>query len=357
MSKVFVSYKRADKDKVFPIVSRMESELGFKFWIDLKGIESDEQFTRVIINAINECEVFLFMYSKTHETIIDTERDFTVRELYFAHSRYKHIVFIETESCKLPDWFDFNFPQKQVVQANDNRAMDKLVHDIRQWLYLSQQNSSLNYQVKTTDSLSVSKEISSHSQAESIDVNKPHPQAIDLDLPSGTKWASCNVGATKPEEFGGYFAWGEIEEKKIYNETTYIYWDGDIDSCNYLGRDISGMKYDVAHMKWGGGWRIPSEGDFQELFVNCHHEWSTLNGINGLMITSKINGNSIFLPAAGYRYDEYLGGTGSNGKYWLSNPYLSSSSLYAFRLNFHSDGAFWFGEHRIYGMSVRPVSK
>lgn len=83
MSKAFVSYKRVDKDKVFPLVRKMESELGIKFWVDLDGIESDEQFTNVIIKAINECEVFLFMYSKAHENI-DPRDDWTVREITFA---------------------------------------------------------------------------------------------------------------------------------------------------------------------------------------------------------------------------------------------------------------------------------
>ena len=151
MFKVFVSYKRADKDKVLPIVRRLESELGFKLWIDLDGIENGRQFTSVIINAINECEVFLFMYSKSHEIIKDTENDYTVRELNFAHELLTRIIFIEVEDATLPDWFIFNFPQSQVTQANDSRAMDKLVKDIRKWLNLPQQNLSPKNQGTTTN--------------------------------------------------------------------------------------------------------------------------------------------------------------------------------------------------------------
>lgn len=78
-----------------------------------------------------------------------------------------------------------------------------------------------------------------------------HPHAIDLGLPSGTKWSCCNVDAIKPEDYGGYYAWGEIEEQKAYDWTTYIHCNGSWESCKEIGSPISGTKYDVAHMKWG----------------------------------------------------------------------------------------------------------
>lgn len=87
MSRIFISYKRVDKDKVFRIKEQIESALGEKCWIDLDGIESDAQFANVIINAINECEVFLFMYSKSHNKIVDYENDWTIRELNFAQEK------------------------------------------------------------------------------------------------------------------------------------------------------------------------------------------------------------------------------------------------------------------------------
>ena len=78
-----------------------------------------------------------------------------------------------------------------------------------------------------------------------------HPHAIDLGLPSGTKWACCNVGTTTPEGYGGYYAWGETEEKEIYDWTTYIHCDGSMETCHDLGSDIAGSEYDVAHVQWG----------------------------------------------------------------------------------------------------------
>ena len=130
-------------------------------------------------------------------------------------------------------------------------------------------------------------------------LGKHEPQSVDLGLPSGTKWASYNVGATKPEEYGGYYAWGETEEKEVYYESNYEYYK--YGSYVDLGHDIGGTEYDVAHVKWGGNWVMPTFDDIAELDYYCTHEWTTLNGVNGCKFTSKINGNSIFLPAAGRR--------------------------------------------------------
>lgn len=353
MSKVFVSYKRVDKDKVFPLVEQLENELGISFWVDLTCIESDEQFSNIIVNAINECEVFLFMYSKSH-IIINPKKDWTVREITFADKKEKRIVFIDIEGINLPDWFAFRFPDQQVIKASDTRAMCKLVGDMRKWLRLPQPNSSPSNIAKTTDtSGSVS-----HPQIESTGVVKPHPQAIDLGLPSGTKWASCNVGAAKPEEYGGYFSWGETGEKDHYDWSTYKYCDGTKETCRNLLSDISGTEYDVAHMKWGGNWRMPTVEDFDELIGNCIIEWVNLNGVRGRKFTSEINGNSIFLPAAGYRGCRGRDCASWYGYYWSSAQHpLFYFHAYNFRLCFHSGYADMSHNGRGNGFSVRPVSK
>lgn len=182
-----------------------------------------------------------------------------------------------------------------------------------------------------------------------------HPHLIDLGLPSGTKWACCNVGADKPESFGGYYAWGETEGKEVYNGSTYKYYQyGELVN---LGSDISGTEYDVAHVKWGGKWCMPTTDEQRELLDNCTTEWTTLNGVKGRKFTSKINGNSIFLPAAGGRCYGGYGGlydAGEGGFYWSSTQY-PDDSLYAYGLSFGSGGAYWDYYYRIYGQSVRPV--
>ena len=198
-----------------------------------------------------------------------------------------------------------------------------------------------------------------------------HPHMIDLGLPSGTKWACCNVGATKPEEYGGYYAWGETEEKDDYNDVTYLYstgvdktgdglYDDWHEDTGHLGiwqnlGEISGTEYDVAHVKWGGNWCMPTWDDIQELLDYCNHVWTTLNGVNGYKFTGS-NGNSIFFPAAGIRGDGELIGAGDSGKYWSSTqgPYNSDG---AYDLFFYSDTAYWIGDYRPGGQSVRPVWK
>ena len=179
-------------------------------------------------------------------------------------------------------------------------------------------------------------------------------EAIDLGLPSGTKWASCNVGASKPEEYGSYFAWGETVEKEEYYWEDYAHYDGDNDSCHNLGSDISGTQYDVAHVKWGGNWRMPTFEQIEELLANCNYKWVTQNGVKGGKFTSKLNGNSIFLPAAGYHGGSDLYYAGTYGNYWSSTQSPSDSN-HAYYLTFYSGNTDWDNDFRGYGRNVRPV--
>ncbi len=115
-------------------------------------------------------------------------------------------------------------------------------------------------------------------------------------MPSGLKWATCNVGATKPEEYGDYFAWGETKPKKEYmKENSVMY--GNKNIGNIAGK----VQYDAARANWGGSWRLSTKEEFEELVDNCTHTWTTQNGVEGCLFTSMKNGKSIFLPAAGYR--------------------------------------------------------
>ena len=150
--------------------------------------------------------------------------------------------------------------------------------------------------------------------------------AVDLGLPSGLKWASCNVGATVPEGYGGYFAWGETEEKAIYDWEYYKY-SGDTPSSmkKYClstsygtpdGKDVLDMEDDVAYVKWGGNWRMPTHEEQAELVENCDWEWTTLNDVYGYVVKSRVNDNSIFLPATGYRSDVECYMVGRSTFYW-----------------------------------------
>ena len=186
-----------------------------------------------------------------------------------------------------------------------------------------------------------------------------HPHLIDLGLPSGTKWACCNVDTDHPENqsptnYGGYYAWGETETKSTYSWSTYTHYDGSSSTCHNLGSDIAGTQYDVAHVKWGGSWVMPSKELRDELKSNCTYEWTTVNGVKGGKFTSKINGSSIFLPAAGYRNDSGLCSAGTYGGYWSSTQSPSGTN-YAYGLYFYSSGTYAGSRSRYNGRSVRPV--
>ena len=175
-------------------------------------------------------------------------------------------------------------------------------------------------------------------------------EAIDLGLPSGTLWASCNVGATKPEDFGGYFAWGETVEKSSYYASNYLLCDGTEETCHDLGGSICGSQYDVATARWGDLWQMPSSEQVQELFDNCSQSWTQLNGVNGIELTGP-NGSSIFLPAAGEHYESTSEGENEYGDYFSGTQY--SDLHYAYGFSFGYDG--WGYEKRWNGHSVRPV--
>ncbi|MGM9746858.1 MAG: hypothetical protein ACI30H_07865 [Paludibacteraceae bacterium] len=156
---------------------------------------------------------------------------------------------------------------------------------------------------------------------------------VDLDLPSGLKWATCNVGATAPEEYGNYYAWGETATKTTYNGTTYFdTTDGGSTFTEYTagGKTVLDLEDDAAHANWGGAWRMPTREEINELLTKCTWTYITTyndKSVKGYVVTSQTNGNSIFLPAAGYQQTQssvLMGG--SIGQYWTSNLYTASES-------------------------------
>ena len=175
---------------------------------------------------------------------------------------------------------------------------------------------------------------------------------VDLGLPSGLKWATCNVGANSPEEYGDYFAWGEVEPKTTYNLDTYKYYDG-VNFTKYTGSDktVLDPEDDAATANWGGAWRMPTKAEQDELRTKCKWDWTTQNGVNGYKVIGP-NGNSIFLPAAGYMDEGTLGDAGLYGGYWSS----SRGSLGGAHLvGFSSDYVRWYNDYCYYGIAVRPV--
>lgn len=176
-----------------------------------------------------------------------------------------------------------------------------------------------------------------------------------VDLGLSVKWATCNVGADSPEDYGDYFAWGETKTKSEYTEessTAYEKLLGDIKGDN---------RYDAATANWGGNWRMPTGEEFKELKNKCICQWTTQNGVKGYKVTGP-NGNSIFLPAAGSCYESSLNNDGKYGSYWSSE---SDWSWLDYDVKEHTACYFDFNvsecdlvcyDFCIYGMSIRPVT-
>ena len=193
---------------------------------------------------------------------------------------------------------------------------------------------------------------------------KPNHEYVDLGLPSGTLWATCNVGASKPEDFGSYFAWGETAPKEVYTWETYKWCNGTNNTMTKYCTDssfgtVDGKtellpEDDAAYVNWGSSWRMPSQEQCIELSNYCTWTWTTLNGVIGQLITGP-NGNTMFLPAAGDRYQNKVGDLGSYGQYW-SRTLNSSREDAADILFLHSYGLSGIDANdRYFGYSVRAV--
>ena len=192
----------------------------------------------------------------------------------------------------------------------------------------------------------------------------PEPY-VDLGLPSGLLWATCNVGANTPEEYGDYFAWGETTTKETYNWATYKYCNGSSNTltkyCELASHGYNGFtdnlyyleeSDDAATANWGVGWRVPKATEFQELMDYCTVTWTIQNEVKGRLFTSNINGNSIFLPAAGLRDGDSLDETGYAGDYWARNHTGDGNAWF---LRFTSSAYSVSTVSRHYGLTVRPV--
>lgn len=325
---IFVSYTRADKETVFPFIDKLEKDLNVRCWIDLEGIETGEQFEDVIIRAINDSKIVLFMLSEN-----SLMSSWTKREVYYAEGEKKKIIPIVIDGGGLRGWYKFHFGNVDYVDIRSNEQCSKLVSNLKNWLGIATNDSEetashIGFKSKAT---ARKKTIVLCSVAlfvfliinvvcylvlkHNVWVSKASgtiagQEYVDLGLPSGLKWARYNIGAQAPEEYGDYFAWGEIEQKTGYGWNTYKFStdyhqltkynfdaeQGYVDSLFVLQDND-----DVARLKWGGGWRIPNSNDYQELIDHCDYSWVRYKGVYGGLLCSRVNRKSIFFPAAGSR--------------------------------------------------------
>ena len=183
------------------------------------------------------------------------------------------------------------------------------------------------------------------SDSEGSTINEKSDQLyVDLGLPSGLLWGTRNIGATSQEDYGSYYAWGEVSEKSAYNKDNYAYAENPAE----LPSDD-----DIAAITLGRGWRMPTKADFDELKANCKCERYTLNKVKGCLVTGP-NGNSIFFPAAGYYFDTHVFGLNTDCYYWSSSLMVDHKE-YAWVLYLGSSAFVINMYDRHYGRPVRPV--
>lgn len=186
---------------------------------------------------------------------------------------------------------------------------------------------------------------------------------VDLGLPSGTLWATMNIGATNPEDNGDYFAWGETAPKDVYIWETYQWCNDSYKTLTKYNTDsLMGTvdnrtellpADDAAFVNWGPLWRIPTEAQQTELIENCSWQWTTSNGVNGYLVTGP-NGNTMFLPATGCRSDSTLYYAGQEGEYW-SRTMPMTAPYYADGMSFDASGVYWIYGTHCSGYAIRAV--
>ena len=187
-----------------------------------------------------------------------------------------------------------------------------------------------------------------------------------VDLGLSVKWATCNVGASSPSDYGNYYAWGETNTKSEYSWSTLRYGLGTTgdtftkyntksDNGSVDNKTRLNLSDDVARTNWGGRWRMPTAAEWEELRARCFWTWTSQRGQIGYSVTSKVNGNSIFLPAAGYRDHTDVVFANYNGDYWSSTFYADDPN-FARYMSFSSTYISVFGRYRYYGHTVRPVT-
>ena len=258
MPRIFVSYKRSDKEKVFPIVNYIESRLSEKCWIDLSGIETSAQFTSKICGAIDIAEVVLFMHSKSHLNI-DFEEDWTVKELNYARAKEKRIVLVKIDDSALDNIFLMEFGSKNNIDISNIDQKEKLIKDLSKWLHV--EYAGPDVMIDTRHST-----INGH-------------KYVDLGL--SVKWATLNLGATLDTDTGESYMWGDTEP--TYEDTWYDYkFTGNTGEYDLGDEPLILTKYngedgkrrleavdDAVTSAWGAPWRIPTRDEMQELISKC----------------------------------------------------------------------------------------
>ena len=330
---VFISYSSRDQKVVEAICAYLEQHK-VRCFVAYRDIPKGVVWAKAIVEALDESKMMVVVFSE--EFNLSDQVD---REIELASEDKKPILTFRISNTMFKGAKKYYLKNINWIDAfpNPENLFDSLLDNVAKLIGFSlpeKERQERGYKPIQDNNKQYPKIINGH-------------EYVDLGLPSGLKWATCNVGAKTPEQCGNYYAWGETKPKDEYTKANSLTYNKQID-------DISGnAQYDAATANWGGSWRMPTEEELEELEENCRWEWTTQNGVKGYKVTGP-NGNSIFLPAAGCRYGSSLIDAGSYGGYWSSTPY-DSYDYNAYDLRFDSSSHSMDLSSRLYGFSVRPV--
>ena len=339
---VFISYSSKNQKVVEAMCAYLEQHK-VRCFVAYRDIPKGVVWAKAIVEALDESKMMVVVFSE--EFNLSDQVD---REIELASEDKKPILTFRISNTMFKGAKKYYLKNINWIDAfpNPENLFDSLLDNVAKLIGFSlpeKERQERGYKPIQDNNKQYPKIINGH-------------EYVDLGLPSGLKWATCNVGANKPEDYGDYFAWGEKMTKETYTEyncPTYGLSKSELQSQGYV--DSEGnitSQYDTARAKWGGKWRMPTKAELQELLDKCTWTWMSQNGIDGCKVTGP-NGNSIFLPAPGYRYRSSLYRAGDEGYYWSSSPRVNSYGAYS--LYFGSDGRIMNYYYRYYGRSVRPV--
>ena len=340
---VFISYSSKNQKVVEAMCAYLEQHK-VRCFVAYRDIPKGVVWAKAIVEALDESKMMVVVFSE--EFNLSDQVD---REIELASEDKKPILTFRISNTMFKGAKKYYLKNINWIDAfpNPENLFDSLLDNVAKLIGFSlpeKERQERDYKPIQDNNKQYPKIINGH-------------EYVDLGLPSGLKWATCNVGANKPEDYGDYFAWGETSTKAEYNSDncpTYGLSESELQSQDYI--DSEGnitSQYDTARAKWGGKWRMPTFEELNELLTKCTWTWMSQNGIDGYKVTGP-NGNSIFLPAAGYRSGSSLNDAGGYGYYWSSTPHESNSDI-AVSLGFSSGYHYMGNYYRYYGRSVRPV--
>lgn len=325
---VFISYSSKNQKIVEAMCAYLE-QYKIRCFLAYRDIPKGVVWAKAIVDALDESKMMVVVFSE--EFNLSDQVD---REIELASEDRKPILTFRISDTMFKGAKKYYLKNINWIDAfpDPEKLFDSLLDNV----------------IKLIGAPVVEKEGMEREAKAEQEKNKQFPKTINgheyVDLGLSVKWATCNVGASSPEDYGNYYAWGETKTKSNYSESNCVTYSKNLS-------DIGGdSRYDAARANWGGSWRLPTKKELEELKDRCTWIWTTQGGKKGCRVTGP-NGNSIFLPATGN--GSSLDYAGRVGFYWSSSPDYNV----AWDLYFTSGGQNIYFHFYHNGFSVRPVAE